>query len=215
MKTGQFSTRPFFIQLEMIVLLDFYQKIHGVFFTYIEPKRVFRVSLKEFVDIFSSNGLNSHPKQKIFLKALRSDINKLETIIYPCFMSFRSLVPMLWVKELDNTIKYYEEVLGFSCGERSDDWGWAAMHRDNVELMFAIPLHDPTFQNSSYTGSFYIYTELTDNLWLELKDKVEVVYAIDNFHYNMRDFAIKDINGFMLQFGRNLREGETVNSDEG
>ena len=41
------------------------------------------------------------------------------------------------------------------------------------------------------------------NAWWELlKDKAEVVYPIEDFEYGMREFAIKDCNGYMLQFGQ-------------
>lgn len=124
--------------------------------------------------------------------------------------TFRSLVPMLWVKDLASTISYYQNILGFTCGERNDEWGWAALHRDTVEIMLAIPRHNQEFKESAYTGSFYIYTEAVDELWEQFKDKVEVVYEPANFEYGMRDFGILDCNGFMLQFGRNLRDGEIV-----
>ena len=39
-------------------------------------------------------------------------------------------------------------------------------------------------------------------LWLQLKDKATVVYPIEEFDYGMREFAIRDINGYILQFGQ-------------
>jgi len=39
-----------------------------------------------------------------------------------------------------------------------------------------------------------------------LKDKVEVCYGIENFHYGMREFAIYDNNGYLLQFGQDVAE---------
>jgi len=37
-----------------------------------------------------------------------------------------------------------------------------------------------------------------------VKDKVPVVYPIENFSYGMREFAIRDNNGYILLFAKPL-----------
>ena len=37
-----------------------------------------------------------------------------------------------------------------------------------------------------------------------MKDKAEVVYPIEDFDYGMREFAIRDNNGYLLQFGQEI-----------
>jgi len=37
---------------------------------------------------------------------------------------------------------------------------------------------------------------------VRLKDKVRVCYPLENFEYGMREFAIYDNNGYLLQFGQ-------------
>ena len=59
------------------------------------------------------------------------------------------------------------------------------------------------------TRSFRSQREV-DELWEQLKDTVEIFYPIDNFEHNMREFAIKDNNGYVLQFGRELKDGEKI-----
>jgi uncharacterized glyoxalase superfamily protein PhnB len=124
-------------------------------------------------------------------------------------MKFDALTPMLGTNELRATVDFYKNNLGFELDELNEEWGWCHMHKDGVNIMFTKP-------NKSYggkplfTGSFYIYTEDVDGLWEELKTKVTVSYPIDNFSHSMREFAILDNNGYILQFGRNLREGETI-----
>jgi hypothetical protein len=41
-------------------------------------------------------------------------------------------------------------------------------------------------------------------LWTSIKDAVKVCYPMEDFHYGMREFAIYDNNGYMLQFGSPL-----------
>jgi len=39
--------------------------------------------------------------------------------------------------------------------------------------------------------------------WYEsLADKARIYYPSENFEYAMREFAIKDCNGYILQFGQ-------------
>ncbi len=119
-------------------------------------------------------------------------------------MRFRELTPMIYVPDLRKAVDFYTGMLGFTCFEYSDEWQWAAIGRDSVGLMLAMPNEHTPYTGPSFSGSFYIKVDDVDTLWAELKNKVEVVYGIDNFDYGMRDFAIKDNNGFMLQFGQDI-----------
>lgn len=40
------------------------------------------------------------------------------------------------------------------------------------------------------------------SMWWKLKDKARVCYGIEIFEYGMREFAIYDNNGYLLQFGQ-------------
>jgi uncharacterized glyoxalase superfamily protein PhnB len=52
------------------------------------------------------------------------------------------------------------------------------------------------------TGSLYFKSEAVDEIWQCLKDKAQVEYPLENFEYGMREFAIRDCNGYLLQFGQ-------------
>lgn len=119
-------------------------------------------------------------------------------------MPLKEIRPMLYTKELKATIEFYTRHLGFTCGEFNEEWQWAAMHRDKIEFMLAYPNEHVPFERPGFTGTFYIISEDVDALWEELKDKAEVVYPIENFEHGMREFAIKDNNGYMLQFGQEI-----------
>ena len=122
-------------------------------------------------------------------------------------MRFRELTPMLWVPDLKKSVSFYTENLGFTCLEYSDEWQWASLSRDGIGIMLALPNEHIPYNGPMFTGSFYFKVDDVDTLWNELKDKAEIVYAIDTFDYGMRDFAIKDNNGFMLQFGQEIEPG--------
>ena len=115
-------------------------------------------------------------------------------------MKFKNLSPMIWTNELRATVDFYKKQLGFQ-GELREEWGWAALSRDGVELMIALPNAHSKFVKPLFTGSFYIRLDDVDALWAELKDRVTIAYPIEDFDYGMREFAVYDNNGYMLQFG--------------
>jgi uncharacterized glyoxalase superfamily protein PhnB len=109
---------------------------------------------------------------------------------------------MLWTDKLEETIEYYKTILGFTVNEYNEDWGWANLSRDGVEVMFARPNEHEDFKGGpKFTGSFYITVENADEIWAELKSKTQICYSINNFEYGMRDFGIYDNNGYLIQFG--------------
>jgi len=117
-------------------------------------------------------------------------------------MRLQHLTPMLRTNDLKGSIEFYTTVLGFTCDGASDDWGWASVKRDDVCIMFALPNEHEPFAGPVFTGSLYIHASDVDALWTRLKDVVRVCYPIEDFEYGMREFAIYDNNGYLLQFGQ-------------
>lgn len=107
---------------------------------------------------------------------------------------------MLWVTDLEATIAFYRDVLGFECVSQME--GWACLSRDGVEVMLSLPNQHEPFARPAFTGSFYFRTDQVDELWLHLQKRAPVVYPIENFPYGMREFAVRDNNGYILQFGQ-------------
>ena len=68
--------------------------------------------------------------------------------------------------------------------------------------MFASPNQHMGYTAPALTGSLYFKTTDVDGLWQRLKDKTRVCYPIESFEYGMREFAIFDNNGYLLQFGQ-------------
>ncbi len=119
-------------------------------------------------------------------------------------MKLQELTPMLYTANLRETVKFYTTVLGFHCDSLNEDWGWASVKRDSVTIMLALPNEHIPFDKPAFTGSLYFYSDEVDVLWQQLKDKVKVCYPIENFDYGMREFAIYDNNGYLLQFGQEI-----------
>ena len=123
-------------------------------------------------------------------------------------MKLETVRPMLAVHSIDDTILFYRNTLGFECVGRVD--GWAALRKNEVEIMIALPnAHEP-FEKPTLTGSIYFNCSDVDELWDEIKDRSNVVYPLENFYYGMREFAIRDNNGYLLQFGQEITDPSEI-----
>lgn len=115
-------------------------------------------------------------------------------------MPLLGLTPMLTVSSIDEAVDFYCRVLGFQL--RSSFPGWACISLDGVELMFSLPNEHVPFTRPIMTGSLYLKTDQVDAWWAKLKDICQVEYPLEDFAYGMREFAIRDNFGYLLQFGQ-------------
>ena len=121
-------------------------------------------------------------------------------------MDLKSLVPMLYTNDLQGTIDFYTGTLGFRLDETwpDDKPQWCHMTAGSVSLMFA---KGPDDAPPVMTGQLYCYPPDVDALWAQLKDKVHVEWPLDTMEYGMREFAIRDNNGYVLTFGQDAESG--------
>ena len=130
-------------------------------------------------------------------------------------MKLHKLSPILWTKDLQGTLKFYETVLGFK--GQSNFPNFASLCKENVEIMFIVPQDEPEdckdpnnkeefFPKPVLTGSLFIVTEQVDQLWEMVKDKAVIKSPIADREYWMRDFSILDNNGYELVFGQDISD---------
>ena len=128
-------------------------------------------------------------------------------------MKLQKLCPILWTKNLQETISFYTDALEFT--SRSNFPNFASLSRDSIEIMMIEPTEEPDdckepgnqepfFQKSNLTGSIFIFTDQVDELWEKVKDKAVIKSAIANREYQVRDFSILDNNGYELLSGQDI-----------
>jgi hypothetical protein len=113
----------------------------------------------------------------------------------------KRMTPMLETDQLDGTVRFWSEILGFAVEAYQKD-DWAKLSKDGLAIMFSTPNAHRNFEKSNLTGSIYFETEAVDDVWNDIKEKVKVCYDIETFDYGMREFGFYDNNEYLIQFGQ-------------
>ena len=131
---------------------------------------------------------------------------------------FKGLSPNLMVDDVNKTVAYYKDYLGFAVDmttPEEGEWLWAMVRYGSVTIMFhrkdSMVEEFPHLKGVSVGGgSFLIYIEVTgvEKLYEDVKanKNVSIVQDLHDKAYNMREFAIKDCNGYALTFGETINQ---------
>lgn len=123
-------------------------------------------------------------------------------------MAMRALTPMLQTGDMDRTVAWYGDMLGFRCVSRTGD-DWCRLEQDGVSLMFMRNHH---LGSPQATATQYIYVDDVDALWERLKDRITAEWGPEDMPYGLREFAIRDPDGYLLSFGAPLGEAREPNA---
>ena len=109
---------------------------------------------------------------------------------------------MLQSSDLERTIAWYEDVLGFKCTGRYEG-NWCRLEREGVSIMFMKNEH---LGAPHATAVQYIYVQDVFDLWNKISGKVKAEWGPEKMPYGMYEFAIKDPDGYLLSFGHESGE---------
>ena len=124
-------------------------------------------------------------------------------------MQLQSLTPNLMVKDVNKTLDYYTNVLGFELIQTVPEKGifdWGFVKLGNVKLMIqketSIKSEYKELENYKTGGALTLYIQVEElQKWHEtIKDKTNVIKPMQKTFYGANEFAIMDINGFILAF---------------
>jgi uncharacterized glyoxalase superfamily protein PhnB len=113
-----------------------------------------------------------------------------------------TVVPMIHVADVAATVQWYTSI-GFRLMRQNEEDGeinWAKMSFGNSEVMF-----DAGGKASSERRrevDLYIGTDDAADLYQQMKDRVQIVEELHNTFYGMREFIVRDNNGFWITFGQ-------------
>lgn len=125
-------------------------------------------------------------------------------------VTFESLTPNIMVEDVNQTLEYYKNILGFEIIDTNPTDGrleWGYVKKGAAGLMFqevsSLRAEYPGLSSTPLGGgmTFYVLVQKDIESWfLKLEGKVKVVKELNTTFYGTKEFAIEDINGFILTF---------------
>ena len=126
---------------------------------------------------------------------------------------FKKLTPNLLVANVERSLAFYVDTLGFARGMTVPDaspFVFAAVTSGDVEIFVndaATAVKEyPAFAGKPLgaTGTMYIELEGVDALHERIKSRVQVTMPLVTQFYGMREFAIVDPDGYVITFAERM-----------
>lgn len=123
----------------------------------------------------------------------------------------KSLTPNLIVHDVNQTVNFYSNVLGFELKMSVPETGryeWAMMSEGDALIMFqeaaSLKKEYPEFDDTTVGGgaTLYIKVDDVDGLLEKINHKAEIIKEKHVTFYGSKEFAIKDNNGYILVFAQ-------------
>ena len=121
---------------------------------------------------------------------------------------YETITANIMVKNVKETIKFYEENLGFrkvlSVPEEGEKLNFAIISKDKISIMFqeqeSLLEEYSSLQKNEIIPTFTLFITVSDVrlLYEELKNKVKIAKEIHKTFYGKDEFAIFDNNGNIL-----------------
>jgi hypothetical protein len=107
--------------------------------------------------------------------------------------------PHLPVRNLQETMEYYRDMLGFY-----DEWTFGSrdggIRRDDLRLLFAEnPDHVESINSDTQRLPLLWFVENIEEVYSEFKDSIEIADSLKVHSYGMKEFAFIDINGYYIR----------------
>lgn len=117
-------------------------------------------------------------------------------------------VAIVPVRDVDTTLDFYADVLGFERRFVSEDKTFAIVVHGDAAVHFVKASDDASLRATANHISIYLWVRGVDTLYDTLKPKLDQldqarVRAPFTQSYGMREFHVKDPDGCLLFFGEN------------
>ena len=124
-------------------------------------------------------------------------------------MKYQSLTPNIGVRSVNETVKFYTEVLGFKqivSVPESGELIFAIINAGDVNIMFqqinSLQEEYPELKSHSekMAATFYIKLQNKNKLYDAIKNSEYLLREMHTTPYGAEEFAIRDNNGLILTF---------------
>jgi predicted enzyme related to lactoylglutathione lyase len=118
--------------------------------------------------------------------------------------------PVLLVSDLDRSVAYYRDRLGFTCEVYGDPPDFATADREGATLLLALARDAsrlvPHWQIVDKMWNVYIRCDDADAIYAEVQERgAGVDYTIYDAPHGFREFGVSDPDGYDIAFGQPLR----------
>ncbi|HVY88719.1 MAG TPA: VOC family protein [Hyphomonadaceae bacterium] len=124
---------------------------------------------------------------------------------------FIGVSPRLPIRDLERTIAFYEDLLGFEAGDPwpEDDPSFVLMRRDNVVLQFILA------QPNEPVGHVTISLNVDDAMAIHqaIASKVAIEWGPEVYWYGRREFSFRDPDGYALIISAETSDPVTEDAD--
>jgi catechol 2,3-dioxygenase-like lactoylglutathione lyase family enzyme len=127
--------------------------------------------------------------------------------------SFKKLTPNLLVADVERSLKFYVDVLGFSRGMTVPEQPplvFGSVVSGNVEIFFneketgVKEYAEFSGKPIGATGTMFIELEQIESLHQRLKPLVPIVKPLVTQWYGVKEFAIADPDGYLITFAERV-----------
>jgi len=116
----------------------------------------------------------------------------------------------MMVADVNATVKWYQDNFNFKLanqtGSLDESLEWAVVKADDVQMFFqkeeSLVKELPVLKGREIGASLTLYIKVQDvqSLYDSVKEKVEIVRDMRETFYGAKEFAVKDLNGYILVF---------------
>jgi len=123
------------------------------------------------------------------------------------------VLPCLLVSDMRRSLDFYLGVLGFTETAyypiESDPFR-AEVRRDNVAIILYTESRHDRDSPPAFTGGLYLFPDGVDKLAAELRGRVPFAWGPEDTDFDMREFAIRDPDGYTLVFAERSKPRGTA-----
>ncbi|MGE8049382.1 VOC family protein [Pseudomonas monteilii] len=112
-----------------------------------------------------------------------------------------SLTALLRCNDLNVTQEYYREILGFDVAETAA--GSIRVSYEDSYLVFTE--QDLWAVSTGSSATFYFHVADVSQYFERVKGLAEIAWPLQDMSYGMREFGVRDCNGYYLAFAQSER----------
>jgi len=123
-------------------------------------------------------------------------------------MKMLSLIPELLVEDVNKSVRFYEEILGFSKEIMFPEKEpiFVQMMKDNIRIMVYLrsdfEKEIPKLKKEKMGGSvlLYIKVDAIESFFHNLDSTVKIIQTLHKTDYGSLEFTMEDCNGYLIAF---------------